>query len=410
VKFPLLSAALTALALLLAGCGNKGSSESPPADFKVTAADGSAIVTWTAEPDVDYWIFYGPGANITTANWAVSGGSVVTKATSPRTIGGLTNGNTYSFTINARKDGGPGGPSAPTQVVVPRLSGGTWTVGTPLGTGNLTGVAGGNGALGYGNVVVGAGGAIYSSINQAAWTTPTNPAASADLNATCYGTLGFVAAGANGTVLFSVDTATWAAQTSGTTATLYGCASAGTSGFIAMGAAGTLLTSANGTTWTPLASGTTDHLYSATFGNGRYVAVGANGTVITTTDGTTWTAATSGTTRDLRGIAYAALADSASPTSFSNIYVAVGAAGTVLTSADGTTWAAQAPLSADDFTAITYGGQFVSVGKGGVIYTSLNGTTWEKRTSGTTNDLAAVTRTLSGYSAVGARGTIVSSF
>jgi hypothetical protein len=91
-------------------------------------------------------------------------------------------------------------------------------------------------------------------------------------------------------------------------------------------------------------------------------------------------------------------------------YVAVGAGGTVLTSLDGTTWTAQAPLTTNDLTAITFGGQFVAVGKGGVILTSLDGLAWETRTSGTTNDLLAVTRTVSGYTAVGTSGTNVTSF
>lgn len=408
MKFPYLTAAATAFALLLGGCGDKGSSADPPANFKVQAADSSVIVSWTAEPDVDYWIFYGPGDSITTVNWALSGGSVITKATPPFTIGGLTNGRTYSFTINGRKDGGPGGPGAPTQVAVPRLSGTVWTVGTPLGTGTLNGAVYGNIASGYADVVVGAGGTLYSGLNGAALAPVTNPAAPADLNAVWYSTLGFVAAGANGTLLYSVDTTTWTRQTSNTTATLYGGANAGIGGFVAVGAAGTILLSSNGADWIAAVSGTTNHLYGATFGNGRYVVVGANGTILTTTDGTTWTAATSGTTRDLRGVAYAALVDANSNVVFR--YVAVGAGGIILTSIDGTTWTAQAPVTTNDLAAITYGGQFVAVGKGGVILTSLDGLAWETRTSGTTNDLSAVARTVSGYKAVGAQGTNVSSF
>jgi hypothetical protein len=408
VKFPLFPAAVTALALLLGACGDKGSSADPPANFKATAADASVILTWTAEPGVDYWIFYAPGESITTVNWALSGGSVITKATSPATIGGLTNGRTYSFTINGRKDGGPGGPGAPTQVAVPRLSGTVWTVGTPLGTGSLTGAVYGNIATGYADVVVGAGGTLYSGINGAALAPVTNPVASADLNAVWYSTLGFVAAGTNGTLLYSVDATTWTAQASNTTATLHAGANAGIGGFVAVGAAGTILLSSNGADWIAAASGTTNHLYGATFGNGRYVVVGANGTILTTIDGTTWTAGTSGTARDLRSVAYAALVDADSNVVFR--YVAVGAGGTILTSIDGTTWTAQATVTTNDLTAITFGGQFVAVGKGGVILTSLDGLAWETRTSGTTNDLLAVTRTVSGYTAVGTSGTNVTSF
>ena len=216
-KLALLLASL-ALAILSAGCSSQGSSADYPANFKVVAGDGSAIVTWTAEEGVDYWIFYGPGTSVTTTNWASSGGSVITSATSPRVITGLVNGTSYSFTINGRKDGGPGGSGAPTQVVTPTLAGVNWSVGAPLGTARLNGIATGNGASGYANIAVGADGAIFTSINTAATTTPTNPAAPADLNGVWYGGLGFVAAGANGTLLFTIDGTTW------TAATTRGCA------------------------------------------------------------------------------------------------------------------------------------------------------------------------------------------
>ena len=90
--------------------------------------------------------------------------------------------------------------------------------------------------------------------------------------------------------------------------------------------------------------------------------------------------------------------------------MAVGAGGTVLFSTDGTTWAVQSAFTPLDMTAVVYGGQFVAVGKAGGIFTSQDGVTWQVRTSGTTNDLTAVTRTLSGYSAVGAAGTNITSF
>ena len=67
-------------------------------------------------------------------------------------------------------------------------------------------------------------------------------------------------------------------------------------------------------------------------------------------------------------------------------------------------------VGANDLNAVIYGGQFVAVGSAGGIYTSPDGLTWTPRTSGTTADLTAVTRTQTGYTAVGTGGTIVSSF
>ena len=409
MKFPFLPAALTALAVLLGGCGGQGTSASPPANFKVTEADASVIITWDAEPGVDYWIFYGPGSNITTANWATSGGRAIVNAITPSTITGLANGTTYSFTINGRKEGGPGGPGAPTQVAVPRLSGILWTAGAPIGSSDLKGVAFGNVPTGFGLVTVGSGGSLTTNTNQAGWVPQVNPAAPRDLNAACYGNLGFIAAGAGGALIYSLDLVTWTAQTSNTVAALYGCASPGAAGYLVVGSGGTLLSSSDGASWTQPTTGITEDLYAVAVGGGTYTAVGANGTIISTLDGVKFVRATSGTTRDLRGIAFAALGDALTGT-VTNIYVAVGAAGTVLTSADGLAWTAQPPPTPNDLTAIVYGGQFVAVGKGGVVLTSLDGKSWQVRNSATTSDLAAVTRTQAGYVAVGSRGANISSF
>ncbi len=410
-RFACLVASL-ALALLAAGCGGKGSSAEPPPDFKVVAGDASAILTWTQEPDVEYWIFFGPGTGITTTNWTTNGGSVQPKVSSPHVVTGLANGTTYSFTINARRNGGPGGDGAPTQSVVPTLAGANWAPGTPLGTGNLYGIATGNGALGFANIAVGEGGSIFTSINYQATTAATNPSAPADLYTACYAAVGFVAAGAGGTVLYSINGTEWTAQTSNTTVPIRGCATLGTGGFVLVGDSGLIDTSALGTTWTLSDSGTAANLRGVAFGNSLYVVVGDGGTILTSGDVVTWTARASGTTAALRGVAYAALSNTTdSVTVVTSRYVAVGDAGTVLVSDDaGVTWTPVAPFTTQDLTAVTFGGQFVAVGKGGGIFTSLDGLTWTARQSGTTNDLAAIARTLSGYTAVGTAGTNVSSF
>jgi hypothetical protein len=407
-KFALITAAL-AILIHLGGCsGGKGSPADYPQDFKVVAADASAIATWTMEPDVEYWIFYGPGDSITTSNWVTSAGTVLAKVTSPRVVGNLVNGRTYSFTINGRKDGGPGGSGAPTQVAVPRLAGGTWTTGTPLGTGKLNGIAAGLTIAGVTNVVVGSGGAIYTTINSDTTTTPTNPAAPADLNAIFYSTVGMVAVGANGVVLYSYDGTTWVAESSNTGLALYGVASTTAGGYVAVGALGTIITSVDGQSWVAATSPTYNDLYAVTYGNGVYVAVGAKGTIVTSTDGVTWVLVGSNTGQDLRGVVSGFLdPDTLTPTTF---YIAVGAQGTLLTSTDGQAWTARAPISTQNLAAVTYGGQFIAVGSGGSIYTSQDGVTWQTRTSGTASDLAAITRTLSGYTAVGDQGTNVSSF
>jgi Fibronectin type III domain len=396
------------VAALLASCngvGSSGTSADAPPDLKATAGDSQVTLTWTPQPDVEYWLFYAPVAGVTTSNWASLGGRAVVNVSSPYVLSGLVNGSTYSFTMNGRKKGGPGGPGAPTQVAVPRLAGSVWSAGPALGTTTLNGVAAGAITAGNSTVAVGNGGAIYSAIAGAAAVVRTNPAGAADLNAVAFGSSGYVTVGAAGTILLSTDAITFTAQTSNTTNTLYGVVSNGVAGFVAVGAGGTVLNSADGKTWTVATSGTTNDLYAITLGSGRYIAAGKNGTLITSTDTTTWTTVTLTATDDLRGAAVGTNA-----TTSTVLFVAVGAAGTLFSSTDGTTWTKQTPISANDFAAVIYGGQFVAVGNAGSIYTSSDGTTWKSQTSGTTSDLKGSTRSSAGYTAVGATGTNLFSF
>jgi hypothetical protein len=402
-----------AFALILAGCGggDKGSSADPPADFRVQGGDGSVVVTWTAEPETEYWIFFGVGPDITTTNWAVRGGVAITNAQSPRIITGLTNGTTYSFTINARKNKGPGGQGAPTQAVVPRLAGDTWAPGPPLGTQDLRSVAAGTLANGFDVVAVGNGGVIFSNISTGAFAERTNPAAGTNLNAVTYGLAGFMAAGDNGVILQSLDAITWAQRTSGTTARLNGGASSATATYVFVGAGGAVVTSGDGGgTWTTPGLSLTEDLHAVTWGANRFVAVGGGGVVITGTSGADWGRVAEGvTTATLRGAAYGQLITSGS-TMPVNVYVAVGDGGAVLRSEDGQVWTLLPSFTTQNLRGATYGGRFVAVGEDGALFTSVDGLTWEPRTSGTGADLDSVARTITGYTAVGEAGTNVSTF
>ena len=409
-QFALLLVSL-ATAVLLNGCGGGGSSSDPPPDLKVVTGDGSVTLSWTAAADVDYWLFYAPGSTVTTTNWLSQGGSAIQHVTSPYTISGLVNGTTYSFTINGRKGGAAGGPGAPTQVATPRFAGTDWTVGTPLGANRLTGAS----LLSTSNVIVGSGGAIYTSIAGAPATVQANPAAPLDLNAIIYGGVAFVAVGATGTAIYSTDAITWAAKPTGTLADLYGLATLGTGGFLAVGAGGTLAFSGDGTSWTLPTSNTTSNLYAAVYGASKYVVVGDAGTVLTSPDGTNWTTVPVGTTNALRGISFGVLSTttgtgSTATTTTTNYFVAVGDAGTVLTSNDAITWTLRTPIPSARMNAVAFGGQFVAVGNGGAIFTSSDGTAWTARISNTANDLFGITRTANGYLAVGANGTNLTSF
>ncbi|MDP2784521.1 MAG: hypothetical protein Q8O38_08015 [Sulfurimicrobium sp.] len=383
-----------AAVLFLASCGT-GSSAEPPTVVTAVAGDGSVTLTWDMEPGVEYWVFSAAADSVTPENCSsLPECQTIMSAASPRIVSGLTNGTTYSFTINGRIDGGPGGTGSVSISAVPRLAGATWNTGTSLGSANLHGVAYGTAFL-----AVGSGGTMFSSADGTAWTA-LNSGVAADLNAAIYGNASYVAAGAGGVILRSTDElVTWTQLASGTTNDLYAMAYNG-SLFLAVGANGTLITSYDGTNWTTQYSGTSSHLYGVAYGNGVYVAVGAGGTLQTSSDGITWQAALSQTTLDLKGVAYGA-----------DIFVAIGTAGALLTSTDGITWTPQTPIaSSPALNAVIYGSQFVAVGNGGAIYTSTDGISWATPSSGNTNNLYAVTYGNHGYSAVGATGSNLSAF
>lgn len=400
-----------AAALLLAACGGKGSSAAPPLNVQAVAGDGVVTLTWVPEPDVEYMVFYAAASSITTDNWTtLPQAHAILSASSPQvvpaqitaTTPALVNGTTYSFTVNGRKSGGPGGTGSPSVSAVPRLAGPIWTPGAPLAN-DLFGV-------GFGTVfvAVGANGAMYSSTNGTAWTA-LNFTVSSNLNAAIYGG-NYVAVGAGGVILFSTDAVTWTKRPSVTSNDLYALATNGNGSYIAVGANGTILTSGDGQNWTVANSGTTNNLYGASFGNGLYHVAGANGTLLLSSDIVNWQALNSQASVDLKGAAYGALVDPTTGTVTSK-YVAVGNAGAVVTSTDGTTWTAVPAIAANNLAKVTYATQFIAVGSGGGIFTSTDGTTWHAATStGTTNNLNAVTPGLHGYIAVGASGTNLSAF
>lgn len=392
--------AAIATIFFLAGCNSGGSPADAPTDVTVTPGDGIVTVTWTMQPGVDYWLFSAAASSITTGtsgNWGSSPEArVIISATSPQIVTGLTNGTTYSFTINGRTDGGPAGPDSISISAVPRLAGATWNTAVSAGTADLHGVA-------YGTtfVAAGSGGSLFSSADGMAWTALAS-GISSNLNAAVYGNATYLAAGAGGMVLLSTDTVAWTQPASGTSSDLHALAYSG-SLFLAAGANGTIITSYDGLNWTVASSGTSSHLYGITYGNGLYVAVGASGTLLTSADGATWQVVASPTAAELKGVAYGA-----------GTFVALGAGGTLITSADGITWTLQSPIaSGPAINAVIYGTQFIAVGDGGAIYTSTDGMSWATPSSVTpasSNNLYAVTRGNYGYSTVGAAGSNLTAY
>jgi hypothetical protein len=411
-------ASLLVAAAITAGCGG-GSPAPAPSGLKAVASESTVTVTWDATSGVEYWLFYAPTVfapkdNSNMSRWFnLLGGSVLLNTASPYAVTGLVNDTSYSFTVNSRTGGGPGGPAATTITATPRLAGGTWTPASAAGTQDLRGMT----YSGVNYVAVGNGGAILTSPNAATWTSVTSPTTQT-LNGALYfptyvtangvttTTTNYLAVGDAGTILTSTDSATWTAKTSGSTKNLNAAANNGLGLGVVVGAGGTILTSTDGTTWTPAtSSGTTNDLYAVSYVSSIWYAAGANGTLVRSTDGLTWTAVATGSSADFHGLAYGASAS----TTTAVAYVLVGTGGTVLTSADAVTWTSQVLPGVGNLNAVVYGAKYVTVGNGGQIFTSTDAVTWTAVTSGTTSNLLALVRGTYMYATAGVAGTNLTS-
>ncbi len=394
----LLQRAVTLAALaLLASCGNSNSDDAPtaaPTGFAVAAGDTSVVVTWDMEPGLTYWVFSAAAPSITRDSYNRFAGAAITQpAVSPQVIGGLVNGTTYSFLVNATRNGSPAGPSTTSIAAVPRLAGDTWTVGAPLGT-DLNALSFFVGKY----LAVGNGGALFTSTtgNSGTWTaTPTG--VTVNLNGVAAGGVA-VAVGDGGTIISSTDAAAWTPQTSGVTTRL-NAITVGSGLFVVVGDGGVILRSSNGTSWEASTSGTTQDLVSVTSLGATLVALGNNGTLLTSADGITWTARSSGVTGTLRHAAAGA-----------SRFVAVGDAGALITSTDAITWTVQTAPTSQTLRRVVLGSRLVAVGDNGTVLLSDDGITWTVANSGTTAQLRGLLRGLSfNYIAVGAGGVNITS-
>jgi hypothetical protein len=428
-------------AVLLNACSGGGSSAPAPLNVTAVAGDSSVTVTWDSVPGVTYWLYTAAGSEVTTENCVFMSQCTTTlNAASPAVIAGtfglsgLTNGTTYSFTINGRINGGPGGPGSPATHAVPRLAGGTWVAGTPTtSASNLRGVTtyvppGQSVANGF--VAVDEAGVLYSSLDGRSWT-PASTVNTSRLNAVTHSGGVYVAVGAAGKVLRSTDGANWATPVSGTAQDLYAVTSNGAARFIATGAGGTILYSDDGITWSTAASVPPVNLYAVAYSNyagGSFIAAGAAGTLLTSINGgvtwqpVTWQPGSTQPSADLHGVAFSTqstaggltygtnAANTPNPTSTigaSGVFVAVGVAGTLVTSLNnGAAWTVQPSIGAPTLNAVSYWHQFVAVGDDGAIFTSTDGINWVAQSAVAGGDLYAVTPNpaVYGYSAVGELG------
>ncbi len=391
------------VAVFLSACGGgNGGPASPPASgITVVPGNGQVTVSWTQDTGVQYWVWYAPGATVTTTT---PGHLTKVNVTSPYVLTGLVNGATYSFAINGRTGGGAGGPLSASVTAVPRFAGATWAPGTSMGSADMRGVTYGtasDGSLNY--LAVGAGGSVYKGLDGINWAA-VSAAPVVNFNATLFTLNQFIALSSTGGASNIYRTANFSAWSAPTTNPALGqnlnaLASNGTL-VVAVGDNGTIQSSGDGLTWTTAASvPTTNHLYGITYvASGLWVAVGANGVLITSADGTNWTARASGTGNTLRSV-------SGGLFSTGYQYVAVGLGGVVSRSLDGLNFAAQTIGTADLYGVNADPVQILAVGSGGAAYTSPDAVTWTLQPTGTASKLASVFGSPTQYIAVGANGT-----
>jgi len=430
-------AAFTAIAFLSACGGGGGNSTAPPVGgLTLEPGEAGVTVSWTSVPGVEYWLYAAPGSSIckncgnSPNNWfqitgAVSRGLSNAKISSPYFLSGIVNDTVYSFIMDGRVNGGPGGDATPSVSTTPRLAGALWKSGGNLGTGDIKGIAFGpilnsanNTYAATGSYLgMGSNGAKYQSTDGLSWTVNT---ASDTTNwlGTLYSLNKFIGIGQGGAVSYSTDLKTWTTANSGVTQNLNAIASSG-SMVVAVGNNGTIIRSSDAITWTAAtATPNTLPLYGVSYTvNGLWVAVGAAGTLLTSSDGATWTAVSSGTTADLRSVASMAniiTTNNVSATVYS--LVVTGNNGTLLQSADGVKWALQSVGNNANLNAVVASvgvlptNQFVAVGNSGLALTSTDGITWTARTTQTSQNLNVLLRGLSPqtrYIALGANGSTV---
>lgn len=257
-------------------------------------------------------------------------------------------------------------------------------------TGTLTGIAYGAGLW----VIVGFGGAIWTSTDARKWTSRTSGTTNdiADVNYT--GSL-FFACGAAGLILTSTDGITWTDRSVAISDGLQRCSVANNTYFITGGSGSTarLYTSTNGTTWTgqtvPTAMRRTllDVIYYDNGTTQRYYVVGTqSGTQPAygySTNLTTWTSDQSGMVTGGNGFSLT--------TNGSIVVLGANNASSIpniASSTNGTSYTSRFVGSAATGLlrkAIWTGTSFIIVSLGGNVYTSSNGTSWTETNITTEN-------------------------
>ncbi|MGQ5523739.1 hypothetical protein ACUHMQ_10795 [Chitinimonas sp. PSY-7] len=399
--------------LALAACGDKDP-KATPTNLVVTPGDGRATVTWNNNSNSTYRVFKARAGQITPANYTTfPEPDQFIDVRPPFVVTGLTNGQIYSFTINAASSGGVPGDAAPSQAVQPRPAGDSWSIGKVTGTADLNALINFNGTM----ISAGNGGGLYSSVKGDNWNT-LNSGINVNLRGLLNDGARLVAVGDNGVARISNNPTsaapTWKATDTKAIVRLNSVAYSGST-YVAVGIGGTLLSGVlvndplePGTqtiNWTALnANVGTSSLNKVAFLNGQFVVLGNGGIILTSTDAINWTARNSTTTSSLNDIAQTTVNGAV-------VYVVVGNGGTVLQSPDLASWTRDGSNTLANLNTIVSGSRLVIGGAGGIIlYGNGNGAWTLTNTANSSADVLALANSNGGYVGVGANGRSVYSY
>lgn len=394
-------------ALALSACGGGGRSAPAPQGFTAVAGDGEVVLDWTSEPGLEYWILFAPGSAVDDQSWArTAGGNAVVKVQPPYTLGGLVNGVQYAFAVNARQDGGPGGPSTPSVALTPRPAGAQWSALPSVGSSRLLAASFGlvSSTTGSRLLVGGEDGVLRSSADGSTWVEIQASRSAIRALTLAYGKV--LIAGDQGVIAHSTDLGSFTAVSTGVSTALRALATGG-GRTLAVGDAGVILSTTDGLSWSRVDSGTPLDLHGLVYSPaGYWVVVGANGLVLRSADGTAWTRVDTAAAQSWQAVTVMAVTETVDAASTLRYrLIAVGPQGQLGTSTDGQSWQLTQIEGAPTLhRVVASAGRVVAVGAEGRAFFSPNGLNWEAAQTPQGADLWALTRFGNSWRAFGDQG------
>jgi trimeric autotransporter adhesin len=336
-----------------------------------TGANQSATLTFTAGND--------GGSSITNYKYSTDNSTYTAfspaQTSSPLTISGLTNGQSYSFYLKSVNSNGDSAASAASNSITAQDPY-VWTSSADAGSVYLGGVFAHNStfiALPYGYQT-----ASYSTNNAVSWSQTQLPASGSWVAGASNGTIAVIANYGISTVAgSSSDGITWTQRTEPASSSGYSSGVWGSSKFVFVSNNGAVhsMNSSDGITWTGQSLPFGGNWYGIAWNGTRFAAVqyGSGDTRMAySTNGTTWS------TSNMPTSGFSSIASNGSG------FTAVTWANTsqsAATSPDGITWTARTTPANGYDRVVWNGGNYVAIkANSNVAATSPDGITWTART------------------------------